>query len=311
MDGEDVWNKQVKDAEDVLNNRSNQMGRLRVEFDLNMNKLNNKYLPKMSPFEAQVYQSEHEQYYIEKEIEWKLRLLETMNHLQGDFDEVQHMKTQREEEFAAIFPKFEDAMKSLEALTPEDTKVMQKYEHPPQLVYDTLEATHILKGQFEFSWEDAKVMMADAYFFGFFIKRAKNFDKDSVDEEILERLKKVATNSEFEPLSVAAVSTPCGALCKWVRSLYEYARIRLIVQPRGLSEGKLQEMIERLQEQLYLKKEEVSGAEQKLHALKTEFEEQRQELKNKYDQTMGPLQETFFEAHHNYGDICAAGAKNT
>eukprot|EP00992_Anisonema_acinus_P011428 TRINITY_DN7399_c0_g1_i3.p1 TRINITY_DN7399_c0_g1~~TRINITY_DN7399_c0_g1_i3.p1 ORF type:complete len:213 (+),score=35.41 TRINITY_DN7399_c0_g1_i3:48-686(+) len=184
MSGAD-WDRQLKDAEDNLNNKAGQMGRLKVEFDHNLNKLNDSYYPKMRPLKVQVYQSLHQQHFLEKEIQWKERILDRMRTEGGAFNEQLHMAKDREEELLQVLPKFQDAIKSLEALTPEDMKVLRKYEHPPQLVLETMEATLIVKGEYNTEWTEAKVMLSDAYFFGFFLNRAKQYDVDNVDEELL------------------------------------------------------------------------------------------------------------------------------
>eukprot|EP01006_Ploeotia_vitrea_P008913 TRINITY_DN21125_c0_g1_i1.p1 TRINITY_DN21125_c0_g1~~TRINITY_DN21125_c0_g1_i1.p1 ORF type:complete len:310 (-),score=22.89 TRINITY_DN21125_c0_g1_i1:426-1355(-) len=305
------YDKSLKDAEDNLNTKANQMGRLKVEFDHNLNKLQESYYPKMRPLKEQVYQSLHQRAYIEKEAEWKQRILDKMRQYGDDFNEERHLMKERDEELALILPKFQDAIASLKALTPEDMSVLRKYEHPPGLVLDTMEAVLTLKGEMDNSWEAAQVILSDTYFFRFFLNRAENFDKDSVSEELLDQLKAIMLNPDFEPVVVAAASIPCGALCKWVRSVYEYARIKRMIRCNGLTEDELLDDIERLQEQQNLKKEEISGAEQKLQGLQAEFTQRKKDLKARYDQTMEPLQETFFEAHHRFGAAyCSPRRKN-
>eukprot|EP00995_Heteronema_vittatum_P009136 NODE_442_length_1377_cov_210.312500_g321_i0.p1 GENE.NODE_442_length_1377_cov_210.312500_g321_i0~~NODE_442_length_1377_cov_210.312500_g321_i0.p1 ORF type:complete len:308 (-),score=99.07 NODE_442_length_1377_cov_210.312500_g321_i0:394-1317(-) len=294
--------KSLKDAQDNVNNRANQMGRLKVEFDHNINKLADSYYPKMRPLRVQVYRSIHEQHFIEKEIQWKEAILSKMYKM-PNFQESVHMAREREDELMQLMPKFQDAISSLEALTPADMQVLRKYEHPPELVLLTMEATLILKGEYNTDWEEAKVMLSDAYFFSFFIQRAKNYDKDNIADEVMTKLEQYMLNPDFEPAVVSEASIPCGALCKWVRAIYDYGRTKRIIKVNGLGADDIQGDVDRLKEQLYLKREEVAGAEKKLSGLQNELEERRRDLKLRYDQTMDPLQETFFEAHHQYGTI--------
>jgi dynein heavy chain len=240
--------------------------------------------------------------YLEKQIQWNEKLLEMIQQYGEEFDEYTFMQQDREDELALVLPKFQDAIQSLETLTPADMSVLRKYEHPPQLVLETMEDVMVLRGEYDCSWNECKVMLSDTYFFGFFINRAKNYDKDNVSDEVMQRLERSMLNPDFEPAVVAQASVPCGALCKWVRAVYEYARTKRIVQehPEELTEESLTEDIDRLREELTLNKDEVASAEQKLLGLQQEFEQRKKDLKSRYDKIMDPLQETFFEAHHQY-----------
>eukprot|EP01012_Entosiphon_sulcatum_P059817 TRINITY_DN84427_c0_g1_i1.p1 TRINITY_DN84427_c0_g1~~TRINITY_DN84427_c0_g1_i1.p1 ORF type:complete len:318 (+),score=65.63 TRINITY_DN84427_c0_g1_i1:91-954(+) len=287
------------------------MGRLKVEFDQNISKLQDSYYPRMQPLKLQVYQSLHKRHFLEKDMQWKEKVLAKMQQYSGAFSEEAHMAKDRDEELSLLQPKFQDAIKSLEALTPEDMSVLRRYEFPPQLVAQTLEAVLTLKGEYDTSWEEAKVILSDTYFFGFFINRAKNYDKDNVSEEVLDRIEQIVLNPDFEPVVVAAASIPCGAMCKWVRAIYEYAKLKTILRPSGLPPIEIRTDIERIKEELYISKERVAEAEQKLAALQAEFEQRRLDLKQRYDQTMDPLQETFLEAHHQFNSIFSSPRKTT
>lgn len=295
--------KLLKDAEDQLNSKANQMGRLKVEFDHNLQKLTESYYPKMRPLLVQVYESQKEQHYLELEISWKTRQLAKMNEEGATFSENLHMREAREAELDKMLPAFDDAIAALEALTPEDMKVLRNYEHPPELVLKAMEATLIVKGEYNTDWEEAKITLMPSYFFGFFIKHAKTYDKDNVDDEVIYKLDPYFVNPDFEPASVAAASVPCGALCKWVRSIYDYCKVKAIVAENGLSADELTPDIDKLQERLDGKQKEIAGAEGRLAALKEEYKTRIKELKTRYDATMDPLQETFFEAHHQYGTV--------
>ena len=107
-------------------------------------------------------------------------------------------------------------------------KVLRKYEHPPDLVLKALDATMTLKGDPSTGWEDAKIMLADTYFFSFFIKHAKVFDKDHLDEAIVEKLEDFLMSPESEPDVVGKASIPCGAMIKWVRAVYEWAKTKKV-----------------------------------------------------------------------------------
>ena len=117
------YDKALKDAEDNLNSKANQMGRLKVEYDHNLQKLTDSYYPKMQPLRNTVYLSQSLQKWIELEIDWKSKMLAKMDMHGPDFSENLHMTDERAAIMATVQPKFDDSIKSLEALTPDDMKV--------------------------------------------------------------------------------------------------------------------------------------------------------------------------------------------
>eukprot|EP01062_Namystynia_karyoxenos_P065843 TRINITY_DN598_c0_g1_i1.p1 TRINITY_DN598_c0_g1~~TRINITY_DN598_c0_g1_i1.p1 ORF type:complete len:358 (+),score=151.40 TRINITY_DN598_c0_g1_i1:105-1076(+) len=296
------WERQLKEAEDALNARADQMARLKTEFDHNLNKLTESYYPKMRPLKVQVYHSLQQRRMLEKKIEWLGLVTDRMRSKDGAWDEARDLRPDRDAFLHQTAPQFDDAIDALQDLRKEDLAVMRKYEHPPQLVLETMEAVMILRNEERFGWEDAKFLLCDTYFFSFFVSKAKNYDKDNIPEELLQRLDKFMHSPDFEPAVVAEASVPCGALCKWIRALYEYASLRRLSEPKKRTMDEVQDELRRAREELQAKKEETSGAEQKLAGLQREFELRRRDLKARYDECMDPLQEMFLEAHAQYGE---------
>ena len=68
--------------------------------------------------------------------------------------------------------------------------------------------------------------------------------------------------------------------------------------------------VEALTEKLEEKRKQVSGAETQLQNLEEEYKQRVKELKTRYDATMDPLQETFFEAHHQFGAVYCSPNRN-
>jgi hypothetical protein len=303
----DEYERQVRDAEDVLNMRSEQMGRLKAEFEQNLLRLSDGAYPKTWPYQILVYQSRLQQRYLEIELRWKEKVLERMQECAGVFIEGAHMRRDREAFLAEVAPKFEDAIASLLRLRSEDMAVLRQYEHPPQFALDTIKATLAVKGEEYTTWEDAKVMLADSYFFGFFISRAKNFDKENVSTDFLPMVQKFVMNPEFEPSVIAPFSAPCCALCKWVRAIYEHVKVSHLTSVAIGSKKQdvqaaeaLRQRINQLREQLAFKRNEIAGAERTLQNLEADLHQKRLDLKSRYDKTLDPLQETFFEAEAVY-----------
>eukprot|EP00659_Diplonema_papillatum_P004768 gene4768-7336_t len=277
-------------------------GKLKTEYDHNLNKLIESYYPKMRPLKVQVYHSLQVRKMLEKKIDWLEKVLQRSGEVGAAFDEAAHMQADRVSLIEETEAPFDEAIASLQRLTKSDLAIMRKYEHPPQLVLETIEAVMTLRGEEFTSWEDAKFLLCDTYFFGFFVAKAKSYDKDGIPDATLDRLDKFMVSPDFEPTVVAEASVPCAAICQWIRSLYHYATLARITAPIERSAADLEEELHKDRMCLQTKQTETAGAEAKLEGLQKEFEQRRHDLKDRYDQTMNPLQERFLEAHQLYGE---------
>jgi len=315
MSVEDDWTKEVSEAEEELNAKAKLMARLKSEYTHNLNKLTESYYPKMRPLHVQVYQSRKFQTYIDKEISWKAKKLEilgstTLRQTGGFIEEMVAMKEVRERLTLEQRRAFDAAIAALTAVSKEEMSVLRKYEHPPQCVLDTIEAVYLLRGDTNFSWEDARILLCDTYYYGFFIAKAKAFDAQSVSDEVLEKLTPLILDPDFEVQQVSAASVPGGAMALWVHTIYDTAKLIRMMKSAPLETADtVRETITVLRASLQHKKDEVSGAEQKLEALQMEYEQRRKDLKHRYDQAMVPLQEAFFESHHNFTQALSSSPK--
>ena len=126
---------------------------------------------------------------------------------------------------------------------------------------------------------------------------------------MIERLTPLILNPDFEPAHVSLASVPGGAMALWVHAVYNAARLQRITASVDETMDAVREAVALLRATLQKKKDEVSGAEQKLDALQVEFEQRRKDLKHRYDQAMVPLQEAFFESHHHFTQTLSASPK--
>lgn len=65
-----------------------------------------------------------------------------------------------------------------------------------------------------------------------FLKKLQEYDKDSIPEATLKKLKVYIDNKEFVPEIVAKVSKVCKSMCMWVRAIDEYSKVFKIVAPK-------------------------------------------------------------------------------
>ena len=76
----------------------------------------------------------------------------------------------------------------------------------------------ILKKQEVTSWAGAQVMLKD----GNFLKSLQEFDKDSINDKQIEQIQKYMEDAQFNPSSLANISTVGGVLLKWVLAMVNY-----------------------------------------------------------------------------------------
>ena len=278
-------------------------GKLKSEYDHNLNKLVESYYPKMRPLEVAVYFSMQVGVLLEREAEWLSLLVRSCEELGEErFDEQRSVLSERKDMMCTADASFDAAIEALQGLRQEDMAVMRKYEHPPLLVLETMRAVMTLRGDEMSSWEEVKFLLCDTYFFGFFVPKAKTIDRSSISDDTLDKLQQLIMSPDFEPNVVAKASVPCSAICRWIRALYMHAKLLRITEPKQRSLVELKETLNAVKAKLQAKISESAGAEQKLESLQEEFQVRRQDLKERYDQTMNPLQDKFLEAHHHYGE---------
>lgn len=67
---------------------------------------------------------------------------------------------------------------------------------------------------------------------GAFLTSLMNFDKDSITEEMIQKLAKYVNDPNFLPAKIIKVSKACTSLCMWVHAMYKYYFVNLQVAPK-------------------------------------------------------------------------------
>eukprot|EP00995_Heteronema_vittatum_P009328 NODE_463_length_1367_cov_65.500000_g333_i0.p1 GENE.NODE_463_length_1367_cov_65.500000_g333_i0~~NODE_463_length_1367_cov_65.500000_g333_i0.p1 ORF type:complete len:277 (+),score=115.03 NODE_463_length_1367_cov_65.500000_g333_i0:104-832(+) len=240
---------------------------------------------------------------MEKEIEWKAKVLAKMEEKGKLFNEQKHMEPERVVEMERLQGLLKDACDALDTITKNDMAVLRKYLHPPPLVWNTIEAVLKLNGEWNTSWDEAQVVLADNYFFSFFVPRFKRYDLASISEDILNDLEQNMRDPDFQPQIVALASIPCQGLCKLIRAVYEGGRIVQLMKPTGLNEDEVREQYAQAQARFHAHKEKLAEIEIKLAGVTGDLQQRRRELKQKYEPELGQLQQSFFDAHQHYSSL--------
>jgi dynein heavy chain len=142
---------------------------------------------------------------------------------------------------------------SLKSLNKNDISEVRSMKRPPFGVIYVIESICIVKGikpnklpgrmpgeKVLDYWEPGRNMLADP---GVFLTSLMNFDRESITEEMIEKLKGYVTNALFQPAKVAKVSKACKSLCMWVHAMYKYYFVNKRVAPKKAALAKAKEAL--------------------------------------------------------------------
>ncbi|KAF5270064.1 hypothetical protein FQA39_LY08476 [Lamprigera yunnana] len=131
---------------------------------------------------------------------------------------------------------------SLKALNKNDITEVRTMNKPPIGVIYVIESICICKGikplrvpgpklgqKVNDYWEPGRAMLADP---GAFMASLLNFNKESITEDQIRKLKPYIENPLFTPQKIAHVSKACMSLCTWVCAIYRFYFVNLIVKPK-------------------------------------------------------------------------------
>jgi dynein heavy chain len=99
----------------------------------------------------------------------------------------------------------------------------------------------------------------------------QNFDKDNIAPDIITKIEPFYNDPNFTPEIIEKASKACKAMCMWVRAMYKYNQVALMVEPKKKLLAEAQESLD--ETMLILKKAQntLKEAEEKIAALETSF----------------------------------------
>lgn len=294
---------ELREAEDEINCKSRDVGRLKTEYTRNFNKIVDGYQPKTDPLTTAIFMSCEDQQALQIRIDWLEMKVVAMEQFKTNFFELRDMGAAKKALYDALLPRFQDSYISLEAVTKEELAVLRGYENPPQLVLDTFDTIQILRSEEDRSWENSKIMLSETYYYAFFVSKARSRHKAEITEEAMDALDRFLMHPNSVPEKVSLVSAPCGAIAKWLRVLRDFSFLETVTKPRTQTLDEAKEELLELRKRLQGKKDDVAGAQEKLALLEKEMSEQLHELRNRYDDTMIPMQQMFFDANQKFNDV--------
>ncbi|ENN79658.1 hypothetical protein YQE_03893, partial [Dendroctonus ponderosae] len=134
------------------------------------------------------------------------------------------------------------AEQSLKSLNKNDIIEVRSMKRPPAGVVYVIESICIVKNikpnkipgmrpgeKLLDYWDPGRNMLSDP---GQFLASLMNFDKDSITDEMIEKLKKYVEDPDFTPQKIAKISKACTSLCMWVHAMFKYYFVNLGVAPK-------------------------------------------------------------------------------
>lgn len=197
------------------------------------------------------------------------------------------IKQECEEKLNKAIPELEAAIKALKTLKKDEINEVRNMQKPPHGVKLAVEAVVIINKQKPMKvpdpsdksiinldyFEAGKKMMKDPHF----IQKLQKFDKDSLNQEVIDKLTPYIENPKFEPEMVRKASVAAEGLCKWVRAMFNYYYVNKDVKPKQESLNEAKETMAAKLKLLKDKEFELKQVEEMILDLKGEFETKNQE----------------------------------
>ncbi|KAJ8922597.1 hypothetical protein NQ315_007628 [Exocentrus adspersus] len=185
------------------------------------------------------------------------------------------------------------AESSLKSLNKNDITEVRSMKRPPSGVVYVIEAICIVKNikpnkvpgirpgeKLLDYWEPGRNMLTDP---GAFLASLMNFDKESITEEMIEKLKKYVDDPTFTPAKIAKISKACTSLCMWVHAMYKFYFVNKAVAPKKAVLKEANEELEKTEKALAAAKakmKEVMDGLEKLQvqlAAKIAYKEEKEQ----------------------------------
>ncbi|KAK3249818.1 hypothetical protein CYMTET_40768, partial [Cymbomonas tetramitiformis] len=192
--------------------------------------------------------------------------------------EAQHLRDQCDNELSQTLPPLMAALDELRAINKKDIAELKSLKHPPvgvRLVMESVCVIFNLHPTFHSSrpsaeeiengyWHESQKLMADFNF----LQRLLDFDKDSLSEDLIDRVDRYTALEDFNPARVAKVSKACTCICKWVCALDTYYDVMKIVAPRKEALDKAQRLLDDKYARLAMTRKKLDDLLQSIKLLK-------------------------------------------
>ncbi|GMF09750.1 unnamed protein product [Phytophthora lilii] len=141
-------------------------------------------------------------------------------------NEIEMERASIQRELSKILPDVQEATEALSQINKYHIVEMKSFTNPPQLVRLAMQAVCVLL-DVPPTWSEALRILADIRF----LDRLRNFDKDSIEPSLMDRVKFYVNHPEFSMENMRRASLASTTLCKWVLALVRYFEAMKRVAP--------------------------------------------------------------------------------
>eukprot|EP00929_Paragymnodinium_shiwhaense_P087551 TRINITY_DN476_c0_g7_i1.p1 TRINITY_DN476_c0_g7~~TRINITY_DN476_c0_g7_i1.p1 ORF type:complete len:2666 (-),score=827.08 TRINITY_DN476_c0_g7_i1:96-7328(-) len=197
------------------------------------------------------------------------------------------IKADCEKDLAAALPAYEAALEALSKLNKGDVGEVKGMKQPPAGVILTAQALCIMfevkpvkvaaadgRGKVDDYWEAAKKeLLVDPKL----LDKMLHFDKDNIPDSVVNKVKPLYDDPEFEPEKIRKASLAAMGICKWVRAMIVYDKVAKDVAPKKVKLAQAEEEKAAAEAMVALKQQELAD----VMAQVAELEHQLQEANDK------------------------------
>lgn len=103
-----------------------------------------------------------------------------------------------------------------------------------------------------------------------FIDRLKLYDRSTLSDGLIKKLKTVTSNEDFNPQFVSKKSQACMSLCMWVKAMENHFVISKEVEPKKKKVAEMSQKLEVKTKELRFKEDELRAVKDKVAKLQKE-----------------------------------------
>ena len=141
------------------------------------------------------------------------------------------IKTDCQQALDQAMPIYREALSALDTLNKNDIIEMKSYPKPPEDLVLVISAVCLLLEVKE-NWDEGKKLMNQPENF---INMLKTFNKDTIKDSKLKKLKKYVNDPRFEPKLIEKKSQAGKSICMWAKAIDNYSEVMKIIKPKQIA----------------------------------------------------------------------------
>ena len=192
--------------------------------------------------------------------------------LQEDAAIIEKYTRESQADLAKAQPVLDAANRAVSELSKNDITDLKSMKAPAAAVKLVIECVllylgHSLHAKQDQNWQLAMKVMADTKFLSYL----QNYEKEKIDQKILNKVKPIVTREDFNPEVIRNSSSAAAGLAKWCIALREYAEALKVVIPKRKKVEEMQARQESSQREVAIKMDQLAEIKKKLHQLQDDY----------------------------------------